>query len=681
MTQVLEYFDFSATLSNLPEGTQPPLVAYESDLGPVLLQAQPPSMPYVFDFSSLNSDSDGPSITLALPASDIPRIVEVSVVSASDFLDLLPESSKNITLSSSILSISQYTLSGEKFQPSEDFTFTLPLDPIIFASVNLSEFAPDCIYLDRVQQKFVSDGCNVDSYSNTSVLCRCSHMTEFSSRFSAVAEMNNAIFANLVAQLQKPFIYTVVGPIMGGLLILTIIAFYLDEKSYVYYEEALKVNQEIQFIEENFDEQILYNPVRNKNYNKILKNLERKISKIKSRKNLLKTQSKANLNEENELSSLGKKYSAFKLCVRRLPFKHSYFAWIYSFDPLFPRAYRMLHLVCGLITSLFTTALFYGFKNGLPGPNQDLPKLELSETVVLSLITFGVNIPIMKILKHILNISGKSEYKYRFPNLWREFQSRCDYEKHIYTKPLKIITSEKIKRNDSNIGKELLERLKGDSGKFENYELMLSNLEGLYRLSELNETPFKMNIPFKTSKPSWIHKLTYLHSKSSIFALSIIFGWITWCLFYFISFGMYQKEDNINTLLQTFGQNQIISIFIVQPLQLVLILFILNLVKKLKEKCVYSGKSSFISLSNPLKNKYSTVLSNSLGHLLFVHAPAKCSQLYVNSKVNIPVDIIMASNGAVFNFIQNHNKIENNYSSRELTILTLYYIEKMKFSL
>lgn len=672
ISQMLQRFNF--TLSGVRPGIQPPLVSYKSDNRTIFLQAQPPSMPYSLHFSSINHDSSS-NISLELPPSDISRIIEIFVIPAGEFISLLPKKLINTSLSSSILSISQYSFSGEKFQPIENFTFTLPLNSSIFINKNS---IPECIYLDRKNKKFSSDGCNVNSYNNNSVICKCSHMTEFTSRFSAVSDMHNSIFDNLVDHLQRSFIYIVVCPIIGCLLLLTILSFYLDEKSYVYYEESLKYNKEIQFIEDNFNDEILYNPVRNKKYNIILKKLEGKISKKKSTKNLIKALSKPNLIEDEK--SLDKKYSIFEFCLKRLPFKHSYLAWIYSFDPLFPRAYRMLHLICGLITSLFTTALFYGFKNGLPNPNKELPDLELSETIVLSLITFGVNIPIMKILKHMLNLSGKSEYKYRFPNLWREFKNRQDYEKYLYTKPLKISNIEKINNNDLNIGKEILERLKGNSLKFENIEVCLSNLESLYRLSEINMNPFNLENPLKISKPKWFHRLTYLHTSSSIFSLTIIFGWITWCLFYFISFGLYQKEENVKTLLQTFGQNQIISIFLVQPLQLVVILFILNIVKKIKDKCIYNNKTSFISLSNPLKNKYSTVLSNSFGHLLFVHSPAKCSQLYINNKMDIPVDIIMASNGAVYNFIQNHNKIENNYSSREMTIMSLYYIEKFKNS-
>lgn len=183
-------------------------------------------------------------------------------------------------------------------------------------------------------------------------------------------------------------------------------------------------------------------------------------------------------------------------------------------------------------------------------------------------------------------------------------------------------------------------------------------------------------------KVSKIHNYLALHTKSSIFTLSLIFIYIGFCLFYFVSFALYQKTETLNTLFTSFGMNQVINVFIVQPLTLFVILYILNKVKELQEKCSNKEKKiSFIEASNPIKNKYSTLLSNNFSYILFTHTPAKCSEIMFPKLFNfgskVPIDIIGNNNSAVSLFIKNNNEIVNTYTSREISITSLYFIEKL----
>jgi hypothetical protein len=656
ITEILSAFNFSDALAN---SDTPVLMSYESELGQVLLQAQPVGLPYSFDFSTLNSDSTtGMSPSIVIPASDTPKIVEVSLVSSSDFLALLPESSQE-NLTSSILSISQYNLDGSPLSVSSAFNFTLPM-----SSISGENTTAQCIYLDRTSGNWSSDGCVSYDYSEAGyVLCSCSHMTEFASRFAAIADMNEAIFEILLQQLQKPFIWIVVGSIIITFLILSFISFRLDEKSYYKYLHYLKMNPEIQFIETHYNQYIYYSPIMNdKKLLNIKFDTESNFSQIKT--------------DEAPFNSRGF-WTYLKICSRRIPYKHSYFTWIFAFDPLFPRTYRLMFLISGLITSLFTTALLYGYKSGSSSIGSELPPLEFSETVILSLMTSGINIPIMKFFKYMIDYSSKLEYKFRFPKLYEEMQNRMSYEKTIHSKPLRSNKIDITNRLNDLQYVRLLNKL-GLTPSFENLEIFKKNLNSLYNFVDIDNIKIEPpNIDTRPKKINCIHKYLVLHTKASIGTLALIFSWLAWCLFFFISFGLYQKEESINSLMQTFGQTQGVQIFVIQPLSLMIILWILNKVKHLQEKyCHKKSNSSFIEVSNPMKNKYSTMLSNSFGHMLYVHIPAKCSQkLFDTSK--IPIDLILAPNKAVSEFIEHHNKVENIYSSREMTILSMYYIEKL----
>lgn len=669
ITEILSAFNFEEALAN---SDTPVLMSYESELGQVLLQAQPVGIPYSFDFSTLNSDyTTGVTPSIAIPASDTPKIVEVALVTADAFLALLPETAQE-NLTSSILSISQYNLDGTPLKVESAFNFTLPMTGSSIDSLNLTA---QCIYLDRTSGNWSSDGCVSYDYSAAGyVLCSCSHMTEFASRFAAIEEMNSAIFEILAAQLQKPFIWLVVGGILSIFGILSFISFRLDEKSYYHYLHNLELNPEIQFIETHYNEHILHSPIMDDSI----------LQKIKSQfANLKETRTTYNLQEENTINISRGFWTYLKICSRRIPYKHPYLTWIFAFDPLFPRSYRLMFLFVGLVTSLFTTALLYGYKAGTINSETQMPPLEFEETIVLSLMTSAINIPIMKILKFMIDYSSKLEYKFRFPGLYEELQNRMNFEKHIHNRPLRSNNTrvEDVSLNEDIDYIRILNKIDVIPN-FDNLDIFKKNLSSIYSFSSVKSLKIEApNIDNTPKKVHSIHKFLVLHSKASIATLSIIFAWFAWCLFFFISFGLYQKQESVNSLLQTFGQTQGAQIFVIQPLSLMIILWILNKIESVRIKyCHKKLNSSFIEVSNPMKNKYSTMLSNSFGHLLYVHIPAKCSQmlfpkLFNNAK--IPVDLILAPNKAVSEFIQHHNNIENVYSSREMSILSLYYIEKL----
>jgi hypothetical protein len=423
------------------------------------------------------------------------------------------------------------------------------------------------------------------------------------------------------------------------------------------------MNPEIQFIETHYNEYILHSPIMN----------DKKLLTTKFESVLTMAQIKK---DEASFNSRGF-WTYLKICSRRIPYKHPYFTWIFAFDPLFPRTYRLMFLISGLITSLFTTALLYGYKSGSSSIGTELPPLEFSETVILSLMTSGINIPIMKFFKYMIDYSSKLEYKFRFPKLYEEMQNRMVFEKTIHSKPLRSNKIDITNHLDDLQYVRLLNKL-GLTPSFENLEIFKKNLNSLYNFVDNDSIKIEPpNIDTRPKKINCIHKYLVLHTKASIGTLALIFSWLAWCLFFFISFGLYQKEESINSLMQTFGQTQGAQIFVIQPLSLMIILWILNKIKHLQEKyCHRKINSSFIEVSNPMKNKYSTMLSNSFGHMLYVHIPAKCSQkLFDTSK--IPIDLILAPNKAVSEFIEHHNKVENVYNSREMTILSMYYIEKL----
>ena len=121
----------------------------------------------------------------------------------------------------------------------------------------------------------------------------------------------------------------------------------------------------------------------------------------------------------------------------RLWYSHLFISIFTKYDARVSRSVRLLVLTTTLLSSLFATAFFYAFRNGGPeaaaagAAAPQLPPLELSETVVVSVLAAALTQPVTMVLAYLAEQSGESEFTYRYPFIAAELQRRKRVEKQL----------------------------------------------------------------------------------------------------------------------------------------------------------------------------------------------------------------------------------------------------------
>jgi hypothetical protein len=81
---------------------------------------------------------------------------------------------------------------------------------------------PACLWWDAPAARWSGEGCVVVNASATSVTCACDHLTEFAARFAALAEQQEAVFAQN-ARLVEPSTYALNPGIFVVILTLAVL--------------------------------------------------------------------------------------------------------------------------------------------------------------------------------------------------------------------------------------------------------------------------------------------------------------------------------------------------------------------------------------------------------------------------------------------------------------------------
>ena len=590
-----------------------------------------------------------------------PSIAAISVVSWTSLkLGTTP-------IDSSILSISAVSHKGDTQKVanlSTPFTFT----NTIGKSSNAS-FSPQCIYWDVNNESWSSEGCIQVKYTNTSITCACNHLTDFAARFASIEKENANMFANagnvFSAEGLKKYasFYIFTGTFFGILVIIFIYLTKANSNNALVYARTLAKYSELSILK-------LLSP------NPANFFIDRYYPRIKLHPKKLK-----------EISIIhpykGKSWLERFIFIwkKRILYQHSYLSVFWKFDPRISKQLRGLLLFIVIINTLFITCLLYGYSHDpMKGP------MGIAESVVLSVLTAIINIPVIQFFSYVVYTIGIYEYRWRYPYLSQELSAR-----HQFENSLALVKNEEILDELALCMPELLNKIDN-----------ILNSEEIFGSKKLRELIEYANIHIKNRDISGkvvklIDKIPLqgdFKSKTDLFLASLPvhtkIGWIglisgyiylIWCFIYILLFGAYQS--NSDHIFYNFISTEITNILISQPL----ILFLTPIINATLGYCLRSSynseKTSYSNMyffSDPdAKKGSSTSLSIGLGYLLFLRGVAETNS---NKENRVNMEISVAPSNAIIKSLQ-ENDMENDIGAietvdREKIIACLYYLFKVR---
>lgn len=506
--------------------------------------------------------------------------------------------------------------------------------------------------------------------------CFCTHFTEFSARVVSIIETNQLIFENAGAVYSAEgfakyvVIYGVLLGITGGLIVMFCAFVQLD----------MKAEQKYRTIVEDIDEVCAV-----LGYPKPLRNV---------------------VQPQPALPRAIRAPFYHRLCVAwfvRLVYQHSYISLFFKYDPRLPRTFRLLLVVIMVFHTLFITTFFYGH-------TKVSADMSISESMILSVITALLNVPFIKLIFLLIRKAGKAEYVSRFPSYAHEYLRRRRFEDalaSVHTDEIEwvarrvalgIKASVAIRASprrglkhtsQEQSGLNLLEtqQIADDSADnlavllcmrclpcFKKHRNKVGGLELALDITQGGDQHWTQPMCNCLPTKSWI----------GFFVSCVCFGWIGWCINYLLLFTASNSTRTMNTIAESFGASQAMSIFMTQPLTLFLTLagtWVIDLWKrrriaaaaaKSKDKANAPGISEQHSIgyfADPMYVKHSTLLSGTWAYWIFMYAGSKVS---IGS--NVEQTMLGASNQRVaLAWLEYENtSTNNNVSSRDAAITTLY---------
>lgn len=165
------------------------------------------------------------------------------------------------------------------------------------------------------------------------------------------------------------------------------------------------------------------------------------------------------------------------------------------------------------------------------------------------------------------------------------------------------------------------------------------------------------------------------HTKigGSVFLISI--GWFIWCLNYLLLFSANHSPNISDSILISFGFNQLQTIFLIQPITLIIMIFINYLLIKLKTYLFKNNTNKIVIPSlyyfaDPFIKSYSTSFSTQLAFDIFINIPAKISHTgsHVHPKIKT---LSYSSTECIVEYLENGD-IKYIASKKEVKIKELY---------
>ena len=592
-------------------------------------------------------------ISVSIPKLDNPLVAAISVVSWNN-LKL-----GTTAIDSSIISISATSKDGSA-QKLQNLTSPFVFKNAIGVSKNAS-WSPECIYWDTVAREWSSAGCVISLFDNSSISCSCNHLTDFAARFAAIGEENREIFANAgnvfseegLRRYASFYIFT--GTFFGVLLGIFAYLTYINNKDSLNYARILAKYPDIN---------ILY----------LLKDdpddffIDRYYPKIKLHPKRQK--------ETPDVSPYkGKSFwnSLVFIWLHRIYYQHSYFAVFSKFDPRVSKQLRGVLLFIVILNALFITCLLYGYSRA--GSTEPM---SISESIVLSVLTAGINIPVIQFFSFLVNKIGYVEYAWRYPYLNEEIKRRHHFEnqlKNIPTETLLLEIMKLTKYCGESLDKIILKEQKTGFTKLKDLFSYINSEISLYveNQHEIKKLEGHLILDVRNSyEPANISYMP-VHTQFGAISLCAGFLYIAWCFIYILLFGA--KESNSNNIFYTFISSQLINIIISQPLALFLMPIFGHIFSLIfHRKNTKHSYSNIYFFSDPdAKADESTALSVSLAYWLFLRGIAQTNSYYTNK---IAMEIAIAPSNAIVRSLDETPRIDTEKPAldREKIIAGLYFL-------
>lgn len=515
-----------------------------------------------------------------------------------------------------------------------------------------------CMYWDTAAGNWSSDGCTAVSAGVDTMVCECTHLTDFGGRIRAIAASNAALFRNFLSiytldalKTLWPF-YVFFGSWAIGAIATLIVLARLDHRASLKYVARLYTCTEIQELLKVLPSNTV---------------LDRCIS---AEEDILDLATSWPVDPPPPppnpppgfLRRLG---FLAKLYAQRFFYQHSYLSVFFRFDPRLPRVFRALFIFTSLFHTLFITTLLYGFTHGAPADGESLPPMTVAETVVNTIATSLLNVVFMRIFFTLMNSAGSAEFRWRYPILYEELLRRHKIEEvlcrvdddelsreihrlrrahrtrfaipsepteyNLHTEDTDILDTGASSNSENAIASQ-------DGDIFEYFALLIrckrkkAQTDEVYTIARAKSyLTLSLQVP-KGSAGRWARRFV-VHTLKGWFGLLVPAGWFAWCIQYLLAFAVTRRAEVAGQVFQTYGLSQFTTIFITQPITLAatigltLVFFWLTTrcCKRRTETVTRVGTKALEFFSDPMAGKGSTALSTSLAYWLFLRAPADAS--------------------------------------------------------
>jgi hypothetical protein len=574
-----------------------------------------------------------------------------------------------------------------------------------------------CSYWNYTSSSWRSDGCNITIVNNI-LNCECDHMTDFVARFERIAEMNKNMFENagnvysLDGLNKYKNYYIFYGCYFILMMLVGIVLQQLDIKNSEQYLQSLKQNfdiikfkKEIKnfyidkcYINDDIDEFDEYNEYKmykykliNDIYNKIDKNkfnnkkelfeyiqifideeLEKKhLSDINS-KLIIDSDSSDNSEHKNK-SFISNTYTIITLWWKRLLYQHNYLSILFKYDPQSPRIFRVFFIFTVISHTLFMTALLYGYTHSISGSIEETSPIM---AIVLSVITSLINVPFMNFIMNILQLSGKAEFEWRYPFIYREIKKMIIFEDVYYNKKntnKKSNTSEIVEDNDDDKEDIITSFLINYLYRYvtcckRTDKNVILDKDQIFRNRIDNEIIKIKDIPLDSEW--WYTYYLPFHTCISTLSFFGCLGYLIWTINYLLLFSASTQPDVQISIMQSFGISQLFSIFVMTPITLLMtLLFTWAYHKYIKKTSFISNVIPLYFHSDPFVNDKSFGLTVRLTKSLFLKSIAE-------SSINQPTDprIIAPPKGLIAQLLKEDisNYMDKEYYDKIVKYETIY---------
>ena len=556
-----------------------------------------------------------------------------------------------------------------------------------------------CSYWNYTSKSWDSDGCNITI--NNNIECSCNHLTDFVARFERIAKMNENLFKNAgnvysLEGLKKYQNYYIFYGIYFIIMILIGIGLQqLDIKNSKQYLKSLKHNFDIikfkkeinnfyidkckmNDIIDDFDD---YNQYISHKH-RLIRKIYNKINSHKNKQELIKLidlfideeldnkhhgintedkQLSSDSNKNKKQSTCSNICNIINLWWKRLIYQHNYLSIFFKYDPQSPRIFRIFFIFTIISHTLFMTALLYGYSHGLSG-NTDINSPV--ESIILSLITSFINVPFMNFITKILQLSGKAEFEWRYPFIYREIKKMVIFEEVYYNNNKNISSSENLDLNRENDEESIVTNF------IVNYLFKYCNCcsnknnikdKDLLFKERINKEVIKLDdIPLDSKW--WYTSYLPFHTPISTASFFGCLGYLIWTINYLLLFSADNQPNIQEEILKNFGISQLFSIILITPLTLLFTLIFTWAYHK------YINKTNFMSNITPLYYHSDPYVNNKSFGLTIKLTKSLFLKSIAESSIHQPTDprIIASSKGLIAHMLKEDvaNYVDKEYYNK-----------------